>query len=164
VLPRIKLVQLGVDPGSSAELDVGLTGGDGRLPESARAELEQSGCFKPRVEPAQFAEWRYQIDIDGYSNSWSGLFRKLCTGSPVLKVASERHFKQWYYDRLIPWSNFVPVASDLSDLVENVRWLQRHDDRAENIGKAGQALAFDMTYEAELVRIEPVIRDAFRSS
>jgi hypothetical protein len=72
------------------------------------------------------------------------------TGSAVLKVASRRGFRQWYYDRLVPWHNFVPVATDLSDLVDRHRWLMENDEAARNIGVAGRALALSMAPSSEL--------------
>ena len=49
------------------------------------------------------------------SNSWSGLFTKLLTGSTVLKVESPMGFRQWYYDRLKPFEHYVPVRPDLAE-------------------------------------------------
>jgi hypothetical protein len=112
--------------------------------------IRASGLMKDFMSPKQFHHYRYQIDIDGNTNSWSGLFQKLLTGSAVLKVASRRGFRQWYYDRLVPWHNFVPVATDLSDLVDRHRWLMENDEAARNIGVAGRALALSMAPSSEL--------------
>jgi SAM-dependent methyltransferase len=110
----------------------------------------------------EFNRFKYQIDIDGNSNSWPGLFQKLLTGSPVLKVTSPYGFRQWYYDRLKPWVNFVPVAADMSDLVEKVKWLKAHDDAARQIGKRGRALAESLDYPGELKRAGRTINAALR--
>jgi Glycosyl transferase family 90 len=112
--------------------------------------IRASGLMREFMPPSQFHRYRYQIDIDGNTNSWSGLFQKLLTGSAVMKVASRRGFRQWYYDRLVPWRNFVPVASDLSDLVDRHRWLVENDEAASNIGAAGRALALSMAPASEL--------------
>ena len=50
--------------------------------------LRRNGLFAASVPETSFGNYKYQIDIDGVSNSWSGLFQKLLTGSPVLKVSS----------------------------------------------------------------------------
>jgi len=94
--------------------------------------------------------YKYQIDIDGFSSSWVGFFLKLLSGSPVLKVKSEFGYRQWYYRRLIPWVNYVPVATDLSDLVANVTILRSNAVLAESIGKMGRELALELTYEKQL--------------
>jgi len=114
------------------------------------AAVRASGLMRQFVPETKFIHYRYQIDIDGNTNSWPGLFLKLLTGSPVLKVDSRFGFRQWYYNRLKPWENFVPVKSDLSDLLENLTWLVEHDDDAQRIGAAGRALARSMTFPAEI--------------
>jgi hypothetical protein len=111
-----------------------------------------------------FAKYRYTIDIDGNSNAWSSLFRKLLTGSPVLKVASPHGFRQWYYDALEPMKNFVPVAADLSDLVEKAEWLQKNPESSEKIGQAGRALALSLTFEKEFAQATRRVVEACSSN
>jgi hypothetical protein len=113
-------------------------------------EIPLRGYMKPYESSLDLHKYRYQIDIDGYTSAWSALFTKLATGSAVLKVASRDGWRQWYYDRLVPWENYVPVAADMSDLVEKTRWLIDHDDEAQRIGAAGRALALSMTYESQV--------------
>ena len=79
------------------------------------------------------ARHRYILDVDGFTNSWDGLFWKLYSGSVVLKHASL--WKQWYYDDLVPWKHYVPVANDFSDLGEKIRWCHHHDDECREIGR-----------------------------
>ena len=107
-------------------------------------------------------QYKYQIDIDGNTNAWSALFQKLLSGSAVLKVASPGNFRQWYYDELIPWVNFVPVKSDMSDLVEKIHWLIEHDDEAMQIGVNGRKLASKLTYDEELNKALINIRKALK--
>jgi hypothetical protein len=113
---------------------------------------------------AHHVRYKYQVDIDGNTNSWPGLFQKLLTGSPVLKVQSPGHLRQWYYPRLIPWQNYIPIASDMSDLIEIISYLKRNDDLAFTIGAAGRRLAQNMTCEAELAACLPTVEGAFRRS
>jgi hypothetical protein len=46
--------------------------------------------------------------------------------------------------------NFVPVASDMSDLVERVQWLMTHEDHAICIGNAGRELALSLDYDDQV--------------
>ena len=110
--PRALLCQLALD--DHPELfDVGLSDLELAPDDPARQEIPTSGLMRPRVPMTEFQKFRYQIDIDGHTNAWSGLFQKLLTGSPVLKVTSPDGWRQWYYDRLVPWENYVPVRADL---------------------------------------------------
>ncbi len=128
----------------------------------AGAELVQAGLVRDTIPVERFAEWKYHIDIDGNSSSWPGLFQKLLTGSPVLKIASSWNWRQWYYDRLVPWQNFVPVDEDMADLIDKLAWLRDHDREAQSIGDAGRQLALSMSYEHEIAASIPVIADALQ--
>ncbi len=126
-------------------------------------EIEQSGLVSGSVPEERFLDFKYQIDIDGNTNSWPGFYLKLLTGSPVLKVASPHNYRQWYYDRLRPWEHYVPVASDLSDLKDAIHWLQTHDDKAREIGAAGEQFALSLRYDDEIRMAGASIRSAFAS-
>jgi hypothetical protein len=128
-------------------------------PEDVKAIIE-SGLMRKSVETTDFGRYRFQIDIDGNTNSWPGLFQKLLSGSPILKVDSPQGFRQWYYDRLQPWVNYVPVASDMSDLIEKAEWLRANEEQARSIGSKGRELATELSYEAELARCARTISGA----
>src|SRR5580658_4958731 len=102
-LPRIRLCQIARAPTSLGLIDAGITL-IAQIDDPAEVDkLRQSGLVCPRMPADQAIRYKYQIDIDGNTNSWPGLFTKLMTGNPVVKVASPRDFRQWYYDRLKPW-------------------------------------------------------------
>ena len=161
-LPRIRLCQIARSPSSRAMIDAGITAITQIADPGAADELREAGLMAPHLAAGQFNRYKYQIDIDGNTNSWPGLFYKLLTGSPVLKIASPQGYRQWYYDQLRPWINFVPVTSDMSDLVETLDWLRAHDDAARRIGERGRALADSLDFEGELRRAGRVITAAIR--
>jgi predicted Zn-dependent protease len=142
-------------------MDVGVSSIVGMPPEMA-AEAEAAGIRRPFVLPVDFMKFKYQIDVDGNTNAWAALFQKLYTGSPVLKVESPFGYRQWFYDALKPWRNYVPVAADMSDLIEKIEWLRANDDRARLIGERGRALAISMTHERELARTRSTVSAAIR--
>lgn len=159
-LPRVVLCQIGLQHPDL--IDAGITDIVQVHDAQDIADIQRTVPIKPFSDSTRFSEFKYQIDIDGNSNSWPGLFLKLLTGSPVLKVASQCGYRQWYYDRLLPWVNFVPVQADMSDLIEKIRWLRQHDGTAQEIGRAGHALAMSLQYETELVAAGRTITDAIR--
>jgi hypothetical protein len=77
-------------------------------------------------------------------------------------VASSFGFSQWFYDRLVPWVNHVPVAADMTDLLDIIDWLRRHDETARVIGQNGAALARSMDYASELILADRVVEAALR--
>ncbi|WP_353208976.1 glycosyl transferase family 90 [Sphingorhabdus sp.] len=117
-----------------------------------RAYYEAEGLLGPEEDQAEILNYRYQIDIDGNTSTWSGFFLKLLTGSPVLKVTSELSWRQWYYDQLKPWEHYVPVRADLADLVEQLHWLRSNPSDAQRIGSAGRAFALSMDFDTEMLK------------
>lgn len=102
-------------------------------------------------EPVEEASWihrKYAIDIDGFSNTWSNLFIRMLFGCCIFKVDSQMGFRQWYYDRIRPFEHYVPVRSDLSNLVEQVDWARSHDAEARAIGENAQRFAMGLDFEA----------------
>jgi len=159
-LPRVKLCALAAQHDHAAYLDAGITG---LAPLRSPAEgdlLNRMGLVRDFVPPRQFQTWKYHVDIDGNTNSWPGLLQKLLSGSVVLKVESGGPYRQWYYDRLIPFENFVPVRNDMADLVEKIRVLRANDALAKTIGAAGRALAVSMDAEAEAAGAQHTIETA----
>lgn len=118
--------------------------------------------FKGFVPWQDWSNYKFLIEIDGNCNSWSNLFQRLLTGSAVLRVELPRGLQQWFYDELLPWRNYVPIAPDMSDLMDKIGWLVRNDTAAKRIGQAGLALAEHLTYEREIARSAEVISAAFR--
>jgi Glycosyl transferase family 90 len=160
-LPRIRLCELGRQ--NDDLIDAGISEIAQVEDPATESVIRDSGLMRAYLPAAEFNRYKYQIDIDGNTNSWPGLFQKLLTGSPVLKIASPSGHRQWYYDKLREWINFVPVAADMSDLVDKVRWLRDHDDLAHAIGEQGQALALSMDYEGELKRAGRTITAALHN-
>src|SRR5205807_769719 len=93
--------------------------------EDQRGEIDRSNILRDACSQMAFMDYKYAIDIDGNSCSWPGLFTKLLMGNTVLKVDSVLGFRQWYYHKLIPWRNFVPVSTAVSavELLEIADWL-----------------------------------------
>ncbi len=147
-LPRLDLCARAARSPIAGRYDVGISNIVQVSEPHLVARIEASGLMRGRVPHSAFFGHKWLLVIDGNSNAWSALFAGLLRGSCVLKVASPKGFKQWYYDRLKPWVHFVPVEEDLSDLDELVAWLEAHDDDAQAIGKAGRAFAEALTFEA----------------
>jgi Glycosyl transferase family 90 len=157
-LPRVRLCAMANEESHRSLFDVGISPHRRSL---VFQEIRTSGLMRDVVPVHHFNRFRYHIDIDGRTNSWPGLFQKLLSGSPVLKITSAGGYRQWYYDRLRPWENFVPVAADMSDLFEKADWLVRNDEAARAIGAAGKNLADSMTFEKELRGAFGTIAEAF---
>ena len=106
--------------------------------------------LKKRVDKFDFLKYKFLIDIDGNSNAWSGLFTGLLSGACIIKVKSERDFRQWYYSDLIPFVNYIPMASDFTDFDQVVDWTIRNDSSAKTIGEKGRDVAEHISVEQSI--------------
>jgi hypothetical protein len=158
MMPRFRLCQLATELANKDLFDLKITRITNRFSsEEVIAEIKNSGLTAAYTAAIDQVKYKYLIDIDGHGSTWTGLFLRLLTGSTVLKVNSERGFRQWFHNRLIPWENHVPIEPDFSNLEETVLYLKSHDELARKIGEAGRELAYSMTMENEINYALPVI-------
>ena len=111
---------------------------DPQTHQALTTRVREQDLLRPRLEPWDAALHRWLVEIDGNVNSW-GLLWKLLSGSCVLRVASGR--RQWYHQRLQPWVHVVPIAANLEDLADTLRWCHQHPQQCAAIARAGQHLA-----------------------
>ena len=150
-LPRYRMCRLAAQLGARA--DVGLTG----LAQIASPEEEalihekvsREGLLKPFVPMTEMARHQFILDIDGNANSWN-FMQKLRLGCCVLRVESAWH--QWFADRLIAWEHYVPIAADLSDMVERAEWCFANSAECSAIAERGKRFALDMKFDDEMSR------------
>lgn len=114
-----------------------------------RRQLKRACILGGHIDPTTWLVRKFAIDIDGNSNAWSNLFTRLLAGCCVIKIASPFGYRQWYYDKLQPWHHFVPVAADLSDLMEKIHWCRAHDQRCSEIASAGRDFALRRDFATE---------------
>ena len=156
---RLELCRRAAQSPFADRLDIGVADLIGILDDGQRAAA--ADLVKPFVPKSEFASYRYQIDIDGWSNSWV-LLEKLLMGATVLKVDSAFGYRQWFYDRLVPWRHYVPVRADLADFDEKLAWLFSVPEEAERIARAGRALAEEIRFVPEMAEAEKRITEGLR--
>ncbi|MES2713000.1 MAG: glycosyl transferase family 90 [Pseudomonadota bacterium] len=160
-IPRVRLCRLVRDWKRPDLFNIGITQMV-QVDEAAKALAESYGVMAKSVPQQAFAHYRHTLDIDGNTSSWAGLFGKLILGNTILKIDSATGHRQWYYDRLVPFKNFVPVRADLSNLLPAAEWLRHNPAAAEAIAARGAELADAMSFEAEMALGADRIRAALR--
>lgn len=143
IMPRIRMAIIMRDAQAA---DVAFTGS---FNAELAARLSRDGLLKAKILEKAWINDKLALDIDGTTNTWSNLLVRMHLGCCVIKVDSQEGYRQWYYDRIRPWEHFVPVKSDMSDLIEKIEWARSHDAEAQAIAANGRAFARSMTFESE---------------
>ncbi len=79
----------------------------------------------PESSPYEVLKYKFLIDVDGNSNSWSRLRQLLVSGGVVLKQESK--YEQWYYKALKSNENCIIFRKDFSDLIEKISHLEANE-------------------------------------
>ena len=89
-------------------------------------------CEKGKwIESQEMVEYKYILDMDGNACTWDATAWKLNSGSILMKV--ESGWRQWFYDEFHPWTHYVPIADDFSDLQEKYHWCETHPEECETM-------------------------------
>ena len=86
-------------------------------------------------------KYKYILDMDGFTSTWSATIWKLYSGSVLLKQKSV--WKQWYYDDLVEYVHYVPIANDFSDLNEQIQWCIDNDSKCKQITENSRAYVLE---------------------
>lgn len=73
---------------------------------------------------------KYQINVDGTVAAYR-LPYLLVGDSVVLKQDSI--YYEHFYNELQPWKHYIPVKSNLSDLLEKLQWAKDHDEEVRSV-------------------------------
>ncbi|KAJ7696051.1 glycosyl transferase family 90-domain-containing protein [Mycena rosella] len=88
----------------------------------------------PQSPKEDIYHYKYLLDVDG--NTFSGRYLGLLkSGSLVFKSTV---FDEYFDDWILPYEHYIPVAPDLSDLIEKIHWAIDHEAEARRIQEAGK--------------------------
>lgn len=100
--------------------------------------------------------YKYHILIDGNVAPYTKSGWKFFTNSLLFKPHSR--WVQWYFGALQPYTHYVPVHSDLSDLIEKMDWALENDEEAKQIASNCRIFALNhLTLESDLAYLYEVI-------
>jgi len=94
-----------------------------------------------KLSPKEQSKYKYIVHVDGHVSAFR-LSLELSMGCVILLVDSP--WKIWYRDLLKEGEHYVSVKSDLSDLIEKIKWCRANDAKCEEIAK--NARVFFNTY------------------
>lgn len=85
-----------------------------------------------KLTPQQQTSYKYVVNVDGHVSAHR-LSLEMESGFCILLVQSK--YKLWFRDMLKPFVHYVPVKSDLSDLIEKIRWCKENDSKCKKIAQ-----------------------------
>lgn len=83
-----------------------------------------------RLSQIEQSRYKYVVHIQGHVSAFR-LSTELSMNCVLLIVESE--WKLWYQHLLVPYRHFVPVKSDLSDLMQRIDWCRENDGLCRQI-------------------------------
>ena len=76
-------------------------------------------------------QYKYQLNVDGTVAAYR--FPYLLAGNSLV-LKQDSPFYEHFYSKLEPWTHYVPLKRDLSDVVEKVQWAREHDEEVSRLG------------------------------
>lgn len=89
------------------------------------------------VSLVDHARFHYLLDVEG--NGYSGRVKLLMFSRRPLFL-QERAYKEYFYAELKPFTHYIPVKHDFSDLAEKLDWAETHPKHTQAI--ANQAYSY----------------------
>lgn len=83
-----------------------------------------------RLSPKEQSNYKYIIHVEGHVASFR-LTQELFYGS-VLIIADSK-YRLWIRKYMIPYTHYIPIKEDLSDLYEKLDWCIDHDNICKDI-------------------------------
>jgi len=83
-----------------------------------------------RMSPTEQSTYKYLIHVDGHVSAFR-LSYEMKMGCVLLLAESQ--YRMWFKPLLKPYEHYVPVKSDLSDLVKQIDWCRKNDSKCKVI-------------------------------
>lgn len=83
-------------------------------------------------------KYKVQITIDGNSSTYPGFLWRLLSNSVNIKQESDEI--QWFYRIVKPNIHYVPVKNDLSNIIQQIEWINNNDSEAKQISENARKL------------------------
>ena len=85
-----------------------------------------------RLSLEEQARYKYILNIPGHVVAFR-LSHELAMGAVLLIVDSP--WRIWFTEYLIPYEHYIPIAPDLSNLIDIIKWCRSHDAECQKISE-----------------------------
>eukprot|EP00955_Chlamydomonas_euryale_P068591 360166-Chlamydomonas_euryale.AAC.2 len=128
-------------------------------------ELQRLGLLGKEAQSAEWMEHRGILDVDGSVNAW-GMYWRMASGSVLFRVESA--YCNSYIAAMRPWRHYIPISSDLSDLVDKTRLITAVDlptiKLLLRVKHNLQRLAAGYTYDKQVGRFVKALNHIWQST
>lgn len=157
--PRTQLVCLGLN--HPQELDAKfslLIQADPKDAFELKQKMAREKMFGKVTSIQDHLQYKYLIDVDGNSCTYSRLYWILRSNSLCIKQLSNH--VQWYYSLLTPYKHYLPFSADFSDLIEQIQWAKNHPEEVQLMIQNANALSEEyLTHAQALLYLFYVIQE-----
>ena len=123
-----------------------------------RSDIWQKPAFLSMPEQAK--QYQFLIDLPGAG--WSGRLQTLLFSNRPIIIVQPKFCEHWFYD-LVPWTHYIPVKPDLSDLLSIVTWCFQNESTTFQIAKNALEYAkHNLKREHEINRIRDSILNVLK--
>jgi len=133
--------------------------------EPLEERLSKLGLIAPPVSVPDHLAYKYLVDIDGNSCTYSRLVWILHSNSLCLKQESPNEL--WYYSLLQPYVHYLPFKEDMSDFAKQFAWAELHPketlqmiDNANTLAKEALTQEDVFQYIYELLKAYALLQRA----
>jgi hypothetical protein len=92
-----------------------------------------------KINNIEKSNYKYILNIDGHVSAFR-LSSELSMNSVVLLVTSP--YKLWFSNMLVPFIHYIPIKSNLEDLIDTINWCIDNDSKCKDIASNAK-LFFD---------------------
>ena len=75
-------------------------------------------------------QYKYQLNVEGTVAAYR--FPYLMS-SDSLVMKQDSIYYEYFYRDLLPWQHYIPLRSDLSDVLDQVKWAKEHDEEVRHV-------------------------------
>lgn len=121
-------------------LDAGITSFNRKIKKSLGKPLELIDIKKLGIKKANFidistkSQYKYILTLDGHVSAFR-LGHEFSLKSLIILPNSS--YTLWFSHLLIPFTHYVPVLNDLSNLITTIEWCKSNDDKCKEIAING---------------------------
>lgn len=91
---------------------------------------KELGELAKHVPFYDFFKYKYQVTLDGTVAAYR--FPYLMAGDGLIFKQESGYYEHFYRD-LKPYTHYIPIEKDLSDLLQKIRWAKLHDEESKMI-------------------------------